>query len=171
MNKVSASELSRKFIKSALLLVGPGCSALRRQKHSLVSVRADARGLVVLGAVRVGGVVERAVPAPGRATTALVLEVPVEASEGAVLLALVLQEQRALVHAELLQIPAGEEREQSGGAKPNKNFFVVAVAASLESEVGTPKWVCLTEWVTGGSSWRKSNSSSSSSSMHFYCTV
>ena len=34
------------------------------------------------------------------------LKVPVEASEGPVLLALVLQEQRALVHSELLQVPA-----------------------------------------------------------------
>ena len=34
------------------------------------------------------------------------LKVPVEAGERPVLLALVLQEQRALVHSELLQVPA-----------------------------------------------------------------
>ena len=34
------------------------------------------------------------------------LKVPVEAGEGSMLLALVLQEERALVHSELFQVPA-----------------------------------------------------------------
>ncbi len=72
--------------------------------HSLVPLRADARGLVVLWAVGVRRVVERPVAPAQWPPPPLVLEVPVEAGEGAVLLALVLQEQRALVHAELLQV-------------------------------------------------------------------
>ena len=72
--------------------------------HSLVPLRADARGLVVLWAVGVRRVVECAVAPAQWPPPPLVLEVPVEAGEGAVLLALVLKEQRALVHAELLQV-------------------------------------------------------------------
>ena len=76
------------------------------KKYSLVSVGADASGLVILLAVDVGTVVESAVAPAHWPPALLVLEVPVEAGEGAVLLALVLQEQRALLHAELFQIPA-----------------------------------------------------------------
>ena len=74
-------------------------------RYSLVSVGTDAGGLVILLAIDVGAVVEGAVAPAHGAPPLLVLEVPVEAGEGAVLLALVLQEQRALLHAELLQIP------------------------------------------------------------------
>ena len=42
----------------------------------------------------------------------MILEVPVEAGEGAVLLALVLQEQRALLHAKLLQVSAMRNRRE-----------------------------------------------------------
>ena len=77
----------------------------------LFSVAADAGGLVVLGAVDVGAVGEGAVVAAVRPAAPLVLEVPVEAGEGAVLLALVLQEQRALLHPKLLQVSAMRKKK------------------------------------------------------------
>ena len=78
----------------------------------LFALVADAGGLVVLGAVDVGAVGEGAVVAAVRPAPPLVLEVPVEAGEGAVLLALVLQEQRALLHAKLLQVSAMRNRRE-----------------------------------------------------------
>lgn len=77
------------------------------QEWALVALRAEARGLVVLGAVDVGAVVEGAVPPADGAAAALVHEVPVEAGVGPVLCAFVLHEERALLCAELLQVPAG----------------------------------------------------------------
>ena len=77
-----------------------------KKKYSLVSVGADASGLVILLAVDVGTVVESAVAPAHWPPALLVLEVPVEAGEGPVLLALVLKKQGALVHAKLLQISA-----------------------------------------------------------------
>ena len=78
----------------------------------LFALVADAGGLVVLGAVDVCAVGEGAVVAAVRPAPPLVLEVPVEAGEGAVLLALVLQEQRALLHAKLLQVSAMRNRRE-----------------------------------------------------------
>lgn len=78
-----------------------------RPGHSLVALRAEARGLVILGAVDVGAVVERAVPAADGPAAPLVHEVPVEAGVGPVLCAFVLHEERALLRAEFLQVPAG----------------------------------------------------------------
>ena len=51
-------------------------------------------------------------PVPQWSSSALVLEVPVEAGEGPVLLALVLEKQGALVHAKLLQISAKIKQER-----------------------------------------------------------
>lgn len=79
-----------------------GCSL-----YSLISFGADSRGLVILGAVDVGAVVEGAVAAADGPAPALVDKVPVEAGVGPVLSALVLHEQRALLRAEFLQVPAG----------------------------------------------------------------
>lgn len=72
---------------------------------SLVSIRAEACGLVVLGAVDVGAVVEGSVSSPDGSPPTLVEKMPVEARKGSVLRALVLEEQRALLCPELLQVP------------------------------------------------------------------
>lgn len=79
-----------------------GCSL-----YLLISFRADSRGLVILGAVNVRAVVEGPVAAADGPAPALVDKVPVEAGVGPVLSALVLHEERALLRAELLQVPAG----------------------------------------------------------------
>ena len=57
--------------------------------------------LVILGTIDIGRIVESAILLPDRPPAFLVLKVPVEAGEGAVLLALVLQKQWALIHAKL----------------------------------------------------------------------
>lgn len=87
-----------------------GCSL-----YSLISFRADSRGLVILGAVNVRAVVEGAVAAADGPAPALVDKVPVEAGVGPVLSALVLHEERALLRAELLQVPAGWGTWAPGG--------------------------------------------------------
>ena len=80
--------------------------SIKMKVYSLISVRTRSRCLVVLLAVDVCAVVERLVPPPHWPSSFLILEVPVEAGERSVLLALVLQEQRTLIHTELLQVPA-----------------------------------------------------------------
>lgn len=75
------------------------------QEWALVALRAEACGLVVLGAVDVRAVVEGAVPTADGTATSLVHEVPVEAGVGPVLSAFVLHEEWALLCAEFLQVP------------------------------------------------------------------
>lgn len=77
----------------------------RPTADSLVSIRTEACGLVVLGAVDVGAVVESSVSPSDGSPPTLVEEMPVEARKRSVLRALVLQEQRALLCPELLQVP------------------------------------------------------------------
>lgn len=72
--------------------------------YSLVSIRTDARRLVVFRAVVVRTVVERAIVFAHWSATPLVHEVPVEAYERPVLIALMLQERLALLDAKLLQV-------------------------------------------------------------------
>lgn len=74
--------------------------------HSLVSLRAEACSLVVLGAVDVRTVVEGAVPTTDGPAATLVHKVPVEAGIGPMLCAFVLYKKWALFCAELLQVPA-----------------------------------------------------------------
>ena len=78
-----------------------------RLRDLLISVRADARVLIVEGAVDVRAVVEGAVPPLDGSPPSLVHEVPVEAGEGAMLVALVLKECLTLLHTKLLQVPLG----------------------------------------------------------------
>lgn len=75
-----------------------------RDGDLLISIRANACGLVVLGAVHVGAVVKSPVSPPYGSPPPLVEEMPIEARKGSVLRALVLEEQRALLCPELLQV-------------------------------------------------------------------
>jgi hypothetical protein len=100
-----------------------------KQKNDdlLVSIGTDARRLVILLAVDVRTVIKGAISPPHRAAPLLILEVPIEAGEGAMLLALVLQKQRALLHPELLQIPATEQCSMTSlyMKQVTSKFFVV----------------------------------------------
>lgn len=89
-------------------------------KYLLVSVRAQPGCLVILLAVDVCTIVEGLIAPPHRPSSLLILEMPVEAGKGPVLLALVLQEQRTLVHTELLEVPA---TQQSGREKGRGNCW------------------------------------------------
>lgn len=80
----------------------------------LISIGADAGGLVVFGAVDVGAVVEGAVPPADGSPPPLGEKVPVEARKRSVLRALVLQEQRTLLGPELLQVAERVERTSPG---------------------------------------------------------
>lgn len=75
-------------------------SAVKRDL--LVSIWADACGLVVFRAVHVGTVVKSSVSSPNGPSSALVQKMPIKARKGSVLSTLVLEEQRALLCPELL---------------------------------------------------------------------
>lgn len=103
-----------------------GCSL-----YSLISFGADSCGLVILGAVDVGAVVEGAVAAADGPAPALVDKVPVEAGVGPVLSALVLHEERALLRAELLQVPAGTGMSAPGSSPPQSPVPITEVPSLL----------------------------------------
>lgn len=126
---------------------GPGGGGIPegRPGHSLVALRAEARGLVILGAVDVGAVVERAVPAADGPAAPLVHEVPVEAGVGPVLCAFVLHEERALLRAEFLQVPAGTAPGVGRGGEwslglPGKKFATCPPRAP-EQRLDLSLWV------------------------------
>lgn len=75
--------------------------------YSLIAFGTDARGLVVFGAIIIRAVVEGTVALPHGPPTPLVLKMPIETDKWSVLITLVLQERRALLHAKLLQVAEG----------------------------------------------------------------
>ena len=78
------------------------------QQHDLlIPIGTDACVLIVEGAVDVRAIVEGAVPPLDGSPPPLVHEVPVEAGEGAMLVALVLEECLTLLHTKFLQVPCG----------------------------------------------------------------
>lgn len=70
----------------------------------LISIGADACGLVVFRAVHVGAVVKSSVSSSYGTSSPLVEKMPIKARKGSVLRTLVLKEQRALLCPELLQV-------------------------------------------------------------------
>lgn len=70
----------------------------------LISIWANACGLVVFRAVHVGAVVKSSVSSPYGSSPPLVEKMPIKARKGSVLRTLVLEEQRALLCPELLQV-------------------------------------------------------------------
>lgn len=93
--------------------------------HLLVSFWADSCGLIILGTVNVRAVVKCPIPTADRSATALVDKVPMEASVGPVLSALVLHEERALLCAELLQVTA--DRKAKTGIQ-DRNYRITGAA-------------------------------------------
>ena len=94
--------------KCSCLRFHPGASLTTHDRlDSLVSVWANPRVLVVQAAVDVGAVVEGAVASLDGASPPLVHEVPVEAGEGTVLVALVLEKGLALLYTKFFEIPGG----------------------------------------------------------------
>lgn len=92
----------------------------------LIAIWADACGLVVLGAVNVGAVVESPVPSSYGSPSSLVEKMPVKARKGSVLRTLVLEEQRALLCPELLQVSetsrANTKRDLNGYPLASKSL-------------------------------------------------
>ena len=86
-------------------------------RDSLISVGTDSSIFIVQCAVDVGTVVEGPVSPFDWSSSSLVHEVPVEAGERSVLVALVLQECLTLLHSELFQVSGGggERGEDRGG--------------------------------------------------------
>lgn len=90
--------------------VKQSCTSLKSQLHSLISIRAGARSLIILGTVHIWAVVERPIPSADGPAAPLVQEVPVKTGERPVLRTFMLYEQGALLSSEFLQI-SGRERE------------------------------------------------------------
>ena len=71
----------------------------------LVSLGTNSRRLVVFGAVDISTVMKGAILSSNRSTSPLILKMPMKTGERAMLLTLVLQKQRTLVHAKFFEIP------------------------------------------------------------------
>lgn len=76
----------------------------QRQKHLylLIALGTDSSCLIVFGAIIISTVIKCSIAFADRPPTTLVLKMPIEANEGAMLVAFVLQERLALLHAEFL---------------------------------------------------------------------
>ena len=77
----------------------------------LVSLGTNSRRLVVFGAVDISTVMKGAILSSNRSTSPLILKMPMKTGERAMLLTLVLQKQRTLVHAKFFEIPRNEWTE------------------------------------------------------------
>lgn len=96
-----------------MLFAGSCIRALYFNGDLLVSIWTDACGLVVFRAVHVRAVVKGTVPPSYGSPSSLVEKMPVKASKGSVLRALVLEEQRALLCPELLQVAEKQREEET----------------------------------------------------------
>ena len=74
-------------------------------KYLLVTHRTQSSCLVIFFTVNISRIVKLLISSQKGSPPFLILEVPIEACEGSVLLTLVLQEQRALLNSKLLQVP------------------------------------------------------------------
>lgn len=72
-----------------------------KQLYLLIAIRADSRGVIVLRTIIICTVVEGAVTLSDRTASSLVLEMPIEADKGTMLVALVLKEGLALFDTKL----------------------------------------------------------------------
>lgn len=81
-----------------------GLVTMTGQGDLLISIWTNSCGLVVFGAVHVGAVIESPVSPSDGTPSPLVEKMPVKARKGSVLRTLVLEEQRALLSSELLQV-------------------------------------------------------------------
>lgn len=120
----------------------PGCSM---EIWTVVSVRADPSRLVVFGAIDVRAVVEGAVPPSDGPPPSLVQEMPVEAGEGPVLGALVLQEERALLCAELLKVCVvrrflGLRRSARRSFRNRRHFLVKTMECACAARSAPGNW-------------------------------
>ena len=75
------------------------------KSYLLVTNGAQACSLVIFFTINISRVAKLLISSQKGSPTLLILEVPIEACEGSVLLALVLQEQGALLNSKLLQVP------------------------------------------------------------------
>jgi len=71
-------------------------------KYSLIAFGTDSSSLIIFGAIIISTVIKCSITFTYRPPTTLILKMPIEANEGAMLVAFVLQERLALLHAEFL---------------------------------------------------------------------
>jgi len=94
--------------------------------RALVSVSAtNSRRLVVFGAVDISTVMKGAILSSNRSTSPLILKMPMKTGERAMLLTLVLQKQRTLVHAKFFEILFQELLFIEGGSAVEPVFVII----------------------------------------------
>jgi len=92
---------------------------------ALVSIGTNSRRLVVFRAIDISTVVKGAILSPKRSTSSLILKMPMKTGERAVLLTLVLQKQRTLVHAKFLEILFQELLFIEGGSAAESVLVII----------------------------------------------
>lgn len=75
-----------------------------QHEYSLIALRTDSSCLIIFGAIIISAVVKCAIAFTHGPPTTLILKMPIKANERAMLIAFVLQERLALLHAEFLQV-------------------------------------------------------------------
>ena len=76
----------------------------------LVSFTAKARGFVVFGTIDISTVIESTITPSNWSTASLVLKMPMKTGERSMLLTLMLQKKRTLIHTKLFEIPEKQNK-------------------------------------------------------------
>ena len=79
--------------------------ALKNKIDLLVSFTAKARGFVIFGTIDISTVIESTIAPSNWSTASLVLKMPMKTGERSMLLTLMLQKERTLIHTKLFEIP------------------------------------------------------------------
>lgn len=129
-NHISTIELSffSLFIVMAYMKKNVSLSKLY---YLLIAIRADSRRVIIFCTIIVRTVIEGAVTLSDRASSSLVLKMPIKTDEGTMLVAFMLQKRLTLFDTELFQISA---QETEADRPTDSNFTTIQYKQEKEQQ-------------------------------------
>lgn len=132
-NHISTIELS--FFSLFIVMVYAGNMkknvALSQLYYLLIAIRADSRRVIIFCTIIVRTVIEGAVTLSDRASSSLVLKMPIKTDEGTMLVAFMLQKRLTLFDTELFQISA---QETEADRPTDSNFTTIQYKQEKEQQ-------------------------------------
>lgn len=105
--------------------------ALTKLYYLLIAIRADSRRVIIFCTIIVRTVIEGAVTLSDRASSSLVLKMPIKTDEGTMLVAFMLQKRLTLFDTELFQISA---QETEADRPTDSNFTTIQYKQEKEQQ-------------------------------------
>lgn len=105
--------------------------SLSQLYYLLIAIRADSRRVIIFCTIIVRTVIEGAVTLSDRASSSLVLKMPIKTDEGTMLVAFMLQKRLTLFDAELFQISA---QETEADRPTDSNFTTIQYKQEKEQQ-------------------------------------